>query len=209
MDEGTAGKTSTFKQVMAYVDQLYEDVGKMAQLIEQLMEEEGFTTELGSRGSWALTNSYTQPTRWRLPYLFRLYVPVDVQSTTFSLFYLVQLGTESAFDFPTVVCGRASHLSLPTEDLRSQTARSFKNDLLTLTYSQPQWQQVGQENGWSIAADPESSTPLNSVQGYILNLFDIVDRRRVVDNISKPLTNPDNNLDQMLTVRNYPFGGRA
>ena len=65
MDEQSIGQVSTFKQVMAYVDQLHEDIGKMAILIEQLMEEEGYATELGSRCSWALTNSYNQPTRWR------------------------------------------------------------------------------------------------------------------------------------------------
>ena len=207
MDEQPAGQASTFKQIVAYVDQLHEDIGKMAILIEQLMEEEGFTSELGSRGSWALTNSYNQPTRWRLPYLYRLFVPADMQTTTSSLFYLVQLETKSVFDFPTIVCGQITHPALPTEDFRGQTARAFKNNLLLLTSSQPRWQQLRQKNGWSIAEDPEFETSLQKVQGFILNLFDMVDRQLVIDNISRPLANLDKNLDEMVTVGKYPFGG--
>jgi hypothetical protein len=141
--------------------------------------------------------------------LYRLYAPADVQTTTFSLFYLVQLDTDSVFDFPTVVCGRVTHASLRTEELRGNTARAYKNDLLSLTHSQPRWQQLRRENGWSVAEEPEVETSLQDVQGYILNLFDMVDRQLVIDNISLPLANPENNLDEMLTVDKYPFGGSA
>lgn len=207
MDKAAVDHSHPFKQVMTYVDRLHEDISKMALLIEQLMEEEGYASEMGSRGSWALANTYNQSTRWRLRYLFRLFAPSDVESTTESIFYLVQLGLNSAFEFPAILCGRATHSALSSENLRSSTVRGFKTSLLTLTHSQPLWLQIGRENGWLIAAEPESDTPLQSVKGYILNLFDMVNRQRVIDNISRPLVNADKSLDEMLTVAKYPFGG--
>lgn len=207
MDKAVVGHNHPFKQVMAYVDRLHDDISKMALLIEQLMEGEGYTSEMGSRGSWSLANTYHQSTRWRLRYLFRLFAPADVESTTESIFYLVQLGLNSTFDFPVLLCGRAAHSALSREDLRSSTVRGFKASMLTLTHSEPLWQQLSWENGWSIAAGPESDTSLQSVQGYILNLFDMVNRQLVIDNISRPLANVDRNLDEMLTVTKYSFGG--
>lgn len=202
-----ANGTGTFKNVMDYVDQLHEDIGKMALLLEQLLEEQGFMAVLGSRGSWGLTNAYNQPARWRLPYLYRLYIPSDVDRTTRSLFYLVQLETDAVFDFPTIVCGRITHLSLEAGDVRGEIANDLATNALSLTYDAPQWQRIREENGWTIAEAPAFDTSIETVQGYILNLFDMTDRRRVIDNISRPLANPDKNLDEMLTVGKYAFGG--
>lgn len=57
MDKAVVGHNHPFKQVMAYVDRLHDDISKMALLIEQLMEGEDILAR------WV----QEAPGRWPIP----------------------------------------------------------------------------------------------------------------------------------------------
>ena len=77
--------------------------------------------------------------------------------------------------------------------------------LLSLAQEEPRWRAIREENGWYVA-EPADGAPINRLQGYFLNVFDLVDRRHVIDNVVAPLTSANAHLDELLTVPRYGFG---
>ena len=192
-----------FTEIINYIDNLHRDIGQMVLLIEQSMEENNYRSPMGGRASGEITSHYTKPEGWRIPYIYRLFIPVDPSVTTYSIFYLVMLQTDSAFNFPPIICAKVNHPPFTESEVSSQIVWGI--NVRSLARKESSWSKFQVENGWSIAATPKHNTQVVSVQGYILNLFDMTDQQRVIDNIVTPLINPDRNLDDMRTVDKYVF----
>ena len=192
-----------FKQIVDYVDHLHRDIGQMVLVIEQSMSEYGYESPMGGRASREISSHYARPDGWRIPYVYRLYIPVDRDRTTSSVFFLVLLESDSAFDFPPVICARVTHPPFNRDEVSSHVLWGIY--IRSLARRNANWSRFHEANGWIVAEDPKHDTLVGSVQGYILNLFDMVDRQRVIDNIVRPLTNTEHNLDEMLTVNKYAF----
>ena len=199
---------SAYKQVTGYIDRLHADIGKLVVLVERLLEEKGFVPfpSAGNRGSWGLSSHYAYPDRWRIPNISRFYAPREAfevfpegeEQLETSLVYFISLETDTVFP-------------LPEKELYSKVWHIDR--LLSLAQEEPRWRAIREENGWYVA-EPADEAPINRLQGYFLNVFDLVDRRHVVENVIVPLTTAGAtasatagaHLDELLTVPSYGFG---
>ena len=204
---------SAYKQVTGYMDRLHADIGKLVVLLERLLEEKGFVPfpSAGNRGSWGLSSHYAYPDRWRIPNISRFYAPREAfevfpegeEQLETSLLYFISLETDTVFPFPAMLCARIAHPPLPEKELYSKVWHIDR--LLSLAQEEPRWRAIREENGWYVA-EPADGAPINRLQGYFLNVFDLVDRRHVIDNVVAPLTSANAHLDELLTVPRYGFG---
>jgi len=200
---------SAYKQIVAYIDQLHQDLGQLVVLLEGLMEEEGYVTvpRFGNKACWHVSSHYAYSNKWRVPYVARCYLP-DVEGERRSeatRFYLADLAPDTSFEFPALLCGILQHDPLTDGEVSSSVF--ITAPVRSLTRDGSEWTHFPERSGW-YRAKPAFKSPVHSIQGYVLNLFDLVDRQHVIDNILKPLVTPDDALDAMLTVRKHPFGGR-
>lgn len=198
---------TAYKQIIGYFEQLNGDIGQLAVLIERLMEEEDFESlpSAGTRSSYGLTSNYSRSDYWWVRYITRCFVPREEEQYAWSVFYLINLTSESAFDFPAVVCGRMEHDFLSESQIYNRAY--LVSPLRALTHKNEGWTALADEGGFSVA-EPTFKTPTRRVKGYILNLFELSDRQKVMENIIKPLTTIDeeSNLQEMITIPTYRFG---
>lgn len=191
-----------FKQIAAYIDQLHKDIGQLMLLIEKLMGDAGYISlpASGNRASWRITSHLERPDCWRAPYLTRCYIPEGEDEVfTESLIILIVLETETVFDFPPLICARISHPPLTEKEIYSQVF--LLDHLKTLATSRPSWRYLRKEQGW-LVAEPTFRTATNLIHAYILNLFEISDSQKVVDNIVTPLVE-GSDLTKTLTLSTY------
>lgn len=194
-----------FKQIAAYFDQLHKDIGQLMLLIEKLMGEAGYASlpSSGNRASWRITSHLERPEGWRAPYLTRCYVlEGEDEVFTESLIILIVLETDTIYDFPPLICARISHSSLTEKEIYNQVF--LLEYLKTLATSRPSWRYLRKEQGW-LVAEPTFRTPTNLIYAYILNLFEISDSQKVVDNIITPLLE-GGDLTKTLTLSAYTPG---
>lgn len=197
--------SGAFKQIIGYVDQFNRDVGRLAQAIEELMDDRGYGSlaAAGRKACWFVSSAIDRPTRWRMRHVARMLIPLGAKKTTHSLVYLILLETKSAFDFPTIICGRLQHAALTDHEIYSKV---FSTALIkSLTYKRSSWRSFQEEGGWGVAEPSEAPSGSLQIQGYILNVFDIDTRQKVFDNIVRPLTEDVPDLDSVLTVNKYRF----
>jgi hypothetical protein len=194
---------ATFKQILRYMDELHQDLSRLVVLIERLMPEKGYVVVPGARNAigWNLSSHYAMPDRWRLTNVTRIHVREGDESFDHSLLYFINLASDTRFLFPTMLCARLVHSPLPADVIYGRVwniARFFDFGL----QEQGKWRLVREERGWTIV-EPVGDTLIQSLQGYLLNVFDLVDRQHVIDNIILPLTEPRANLDELLTIEKY------
>jgi len=198
---------TAYKQILTYMDQLHQDLGQLLLLLEKLMVDAGHQSLHGNRACWDLSSHYAYPEKWRVPYIARCFVPDedDDHSATETRFYLADLAPDTIYGFPSLLCGTYHHDRLTGPEVATGVFNTPK--LRSLTRDGSEWTHLPERSGW-YRAKPAFKSPIHSIQGYVLNLFDLVDRQHVIDNTVKPLTTPSGNLDAMLTVQKYPFPGR-
>ena len=196
--------SSVFKQIVGYVDQLNRDVGQLAIFVEAAMGERGWVSLPSARDriSWHISYSLDRSEGWRLPYLCRFYIENNDEKVERSVFYLVSLDVKTAFEFPTILCGRAAHQKLTEREIYGQVFHT--NRLRPLLRRRSAWRLSLQENGWA-RAEPGFKTPTDHLQVYVLNLFDMRTKQHVIDNIVRPLTEDAalSDLRSALTVESY------
>lgn len=188
------------------MDRLHADIGKLIVLVERLLDEQGYVpyASAGNRASWGLSSHYAYSDRWRIPHILRFYGPEGQERFDTSLLYFITLDTDTVFPFPSMLCARVTHPLLAENELYGKVWQVDR--LLSLAQEEPQWRAIREEDGWFVA-EPAGDMPVNTLRGYFLNVFDLVDRRHVVDNVLAPLTTPGVGLAEVLTVRRYGFGG--
>ena len=195
---------SDFKQIAGYMDQLHRDIGQLMILIEKLIADAGYISlpTSGNRASWGITSHFERPYWWRARYLSRCYIPEEEENKfSESFLFLISLETNTIFDFPVVICARTTHSPLTEREIYNQV---FLTDRFkTLATSRPTWHHFGEEDGW-IVAEPTFKTPITKINAYILNLFEISDQQKVIDNIVTPLLE-GGVLSEMLTLPTYPI----
>lgn len=197
---------STYKQIVRYMDNFHQDIGRLLALIERLMEEQGYLAyaSAGNRTTWSLSSHIAMPDRWRIPNLTRLFAPEGEERFEETLAYAISLEANSAFPFPAMLCARITHPPLFEKEAYT---RVWNSDLfLSLARDCAQWEILGAQDGWTVARPVNTAkSAIANLQGYFLNLFELVDRQHVVDNVILPLTTPEVALDE-LTVPHYAFG---
>lgn len=193
-----------FKQIAAYMDQLHRDIGQLMILTEKLMGDAGYISlpSAGNRATWRLSSHFEYPNKWRVLYLARCYIPDDEEETfTESYLFLIVLRADTQFDFPPVICARITHPPLTEGKIYNHVF--LPDRFKTLATSRSDWHDFNEEAGW-IVAEPTFKTPLTKISTYILNLFEISDQQKVLDNIVKPLVE-GGALTEMLTLPTYPI----
>jgi hypothetical protein len=195
--------TTPFREIAAYMDRLHDDVGLLVGLVERLMGEEGYEAfpMYGNRACWHLSSHCASADRWRARYITRVYVPKGQDTYTSIVTFLVQLEHDTAYDFPTLICVRYYHDPLSATQVDSMF-NTFR--LRSLSRTESDWRSFREEKGWTVA-EPAFDAPIHHIKCYILNLFDIVDRQHVIDNVILPLTRPEQDLDALLTVEKCPL----
>lgn len=193
---------STFKQILRYMDELHQDLGRLVVLIERLMPEKGYVPfpSAGNRIGWALSSHYATPDRWRLTNLSRFYAREGEELIEQSLAYFINLATDTRFSFPTILCAQIKHTPMLEKNIYTRVWNIDR--LFSFGQKESAWRTMPNEDGWFVVA-PLGETPVQSLRGYLLNVFDLVDRQHVVDNIILPLTEPGANLDELLTIEKY------
>ena len=194
---------STFKQVLRYMDEFHQDLGRLAVLIERLMPENGYIVVPGAGNSvgWNLSSRYDLSDRWRMTNVTRIFVRDGEESFDHSLLYFINLASDTRFPFPAMLCASLVHPPLPADVIYRRVwniARFFDFG----RQEQSKWRPNREERGWTIV-EPVGDTHIQYLQGYLLNVFDLVDRKHVINNIILPLTEPEANLDELLTVQKY------
>ena len=201
---------AVFKQIVGYVDELNRDVGQLAIFVEAAMGDRGWVSLPSARDriSWHISYSLDRSEGWRLPYLCRFYIEKTDEKVEHSVFYLVLLDAETAFHFPTVLCGRAKHDLLTEHEIYVQVFQTHR--LRPLLRKRSPWRLSLQKSGWA-RAEPGFRSPVDQLQVYILNLFDMSTKQRVVDNIVRPLTEDAalSDLRSALTAESYLPPGLA
>ena len=197
---------STYKQIIRYMDDFHRDLGRLIVLIERLMEEQGYFafSSAGNRASWGLSSHYESPQRWRVPNLARLYAPDGEDAFDETLAFFIALESDTVFPFPALLCARITHQPFAERDAYYKVWNT--DQLQSLAQESGQWQVLGQEDGWYVAR-PSGKYAVNELRGYFLNVFDLIDRQHVIDNVLLPLTSSDMTLDELLTISKYGFGG--
>jgi hypothetical protein len=193
-----------FKQIVGYLDELHRDLGQLASYVEKGMDERGWGSppSAGRRVCWYTSHSLDNAHGWRLPDLCRFYIQRDHEKVDRSAFYLASLEAETAFEFPAVLCGRAAHPMLTENEIFRDVFQTHR--LRSLLRRRSDWRLSCQRNGWT-RADPGFRSPIDHLQVYILNLFDLSTKQHVIDNIIGPLTEDAafSDLRSALTVQSY------
>ena len=194
----------TFKQIVGYMDQLHRDLGQLAVFAETAMSETGWVSLPSARDRvcWHTSHAIQKAWGWRLPYVCRFYIRRNDEKVEHSVFYLISLDAETAFEFPTVLCGRAAHQMLSENEVYNQVFHTHR--LRSLVRQRSDWRLFRQKSGWT-RAEPAFRSPINHIQVHILNLFDMSTKQHVIDNIIRPLTEDAAILDlgSALTVDSY------
>lgn len=203
---------SDYQKIIRYVDEMNQDLRKLAQLVEKEMGTKGYSP-LASPNSkieticWNLTRDLDDSLEmvWRLPYLLRGY---HTSAPREFAFYMVLLESGSAFAFPAVICGRVRLMSdlLPTDASRATHQAFHSQRLKTLAAEDSKWDSRLLPTGW-YQAIPRFRSKVENVTGYVLDGFSLVSRQHVVDNIVLPLTDDGQLENLQLTVPYYPFSG--
>lgn len=195
---------AVFKQILEYIDQLYCDLGQLAVFAEAAMGERGWVSLPSARDRvcWHTSHTLQRAQGWRLPYLCRFYTLRDSAKVEHSAFYLASLDADTAFEFPTLLCGRAAHQMLTESEIYSQIFHTHR--LRPLLRRRSPWRLACQDTGW-VRAEPAFRTAVDHLQVYILNLFDMGTKQHVIDNIVRPLTEDAafSDLQSTLTIESY------
>jgi hypothetical protein len=135
---------SPFMQVLRYMDEFHQDLGRLAVLIDRLMPERGYVLVPGAGNSigWNLSSHYAWPHRWRLTNLTRIYVREGEESFDHSLLYFINLASDTRFPFPTMLCARLVHPPQPADVIYGRV-----------------WN-CAMRCGWAFAPAPGPSAPL-------------------------------------------------
>jgi hypothetical protein len=193
-----------FKDIVGYLDELHTDISQFVVLMEKMMLDKGYISlpTAGNQSNYSSVSSdYRRPEKWRAPYITRMFVLEEEELPSRSLFYLIMLKTYSTYDFPAVICGIYDHEPMPENRIWNKVYLIYK--IQSMVASKPKWKNLRLENGWCVG-EPDSKLPVLQVHGYILNLFDLSDRQKVIENIVEPLTRGgDQSLE--LTVPKYVF----
>jgi len=199
---------ATFAEIARYLDEFHEDVSQLLRLVEALMDEKGYEAlvRYGNKACWHLTSHYAYPSRWRAPYVARVYVPQQEQTYTDTIAVLASFEAETALSFPPLLCVRYLHGEVDDAGINSGVFETGR--LRSLLTRSPDWHDLRLERGWCVAA-PAFDSATTRLEGYILNLYDLVDRQRVLENIVAPLTSTGTGLDDMLTVQKHVFPAMA
>lgn len=193
-----------YKQIVSYIDELHRDLGHLAVFAEVAMGQKGWIPlpSAGDRVCWHMSHTVGGASGWRLPYLCRFFSRQGHEKVDHSVFYLVSLETETALEFPAVLCGRTAHPMLTESEIYNQVFQTHR--LRPLLRKNSTWSLSGRESGWT-CAEPTFRTPVTHLLIYILNLFDISTKQHVMDNIIRPLTEDAavSDLRSILTVPSY------
>lgn len=196
---------AVFGQIVDYIDQLNSDVGQLTVLVEKLMQEKGLAAvpSVGNQSTWGLTSHFAKPDGWRARDISRVYLPLDKELHDWSVFYLINLASLILFDFPVMVCGVLEHDLLTEKQVLQDVWSTY--GFKSLAWQNIPWQNFKDERGYTVA-EPTYKTATTRVRGYILNLFDLADRQKVIDNVIRPLTAGDDaSLADFLTIPSYRF----
>lgn len=182
-----------FPKVLDYIDQFHQDVGQLAVLIERFLDAAGYEYLPSATNSVGNVSShFEKPKRWRMRHVYRYYVPIGTERPDVSVLFIVYLGTTSPFDFPPLFCARLSHEPLAESDIHQQI---YKHTNFTpLIRGRSKWGNFREENGWSVA-EPDFDIPVWKIKGYILNIFDLKTRDRVLENVITPLSSDNSAYD--------------
>lgn len=193
-----------FFEILRYMDAFHADVSQLVVLAEQLLDEQGFEAlpKAGNRASGNLTTHYRVPTHWRIRYVYRYFIPKEVKRPETSLFILIYLGLVNTFTYPPVLCAKLHHAPLSANSIYDKVYSRSK--LRSLFSSSANWHEGRWVDGWSLAK-PNFDSPVEEIRGYLLNLFDLQNRELVVENVVKPLTDPDCQYDPAVSLTRYPF----
>lgn len=175
-----------YRQLLSYVDELNESIGSLAMAIEKQMKNRRYTpiARVGRQCYWQITSAVDRPTGWRLKSVTRFLVPAECNSTDHCLMYQVLIDSESAFDFPTILCARVEHPAFSEEQIYLEVWRS--DEFATLHAARCNWNSLGEENGWFLAK-PAYKTPVTRTKGFLLSLLDVNSVSLVSEKIVEPL----------------------
>jgi hypothetical protein len=200
-----------YGQLLAYIDDLNAGVSALALTIEKQMRDCRYKPieRAGSQVYWYLNSRIDRPNGWRLKMVTRLLTPDncidDAFRTDHSLLYQILIDSQSAFDFPTILCARLEHPDMSGSEIYSAI---WNSDLFAALHCESSsWTCFSEENGWCLAK-PAIKSPLKSIKGYILNLVDITSARDVTERIVEPLLR-SGDPGYRLCVEHLPFPGLA
>lgn len=199
-----------YKQIIGFMDDLYNNIGLLAVAVEKHMKEKNFIPlkDARERISWNISPNINKPNGWRLSYLSRLYIHKDDGPDRYenSILYQIILETMSYFPFPCILCVKIKHEPSTSSEIYNDVwrTRSFN----ALSQKNGEWQSFKKENEWCIAKHSRKS-PIKWIKGYFLNLCDIDELKKAYDNIVVPLTSRKASFDliKTLTVKKYDFPG--
>lgn len=196
---------SDYRKIVSYVDQLHKDLNSLVVVIEKLMLDRGFIAlpTMRGRASYGLTSAVNQPNGWRLTNLFRFYIPDHVEKFDKTLFFFINLESETEFEFPPVACGHLVH-PLLTEG-QVWDAAVDTSAIASLVRKIPAWQNFSIDRGWAVAG-PAPRKPATGIRVYLLNPFDLQNQASVLENIVIPLTE-ESALDEALTIPRHTLPG--
>lgn len=203
------GNWQVYKQVITYIDQLHQDIGQLILLIEQLMAKESFHSISfeGNRASRGIGSHISKPDMWRIPYIYRLFLPDENELVEESLFYLIWLERDSPFEFPIMICGQFQHQSLTEKEIYDRVI--YQSWVRSLAQRESRWRSFRDKEGWTVA-EPSFDSPVQYFQGYILNLYDLSSRELVMKNVVQPLTRGRNTpLKDLLNLQPHPFPSQS
>ncbi len=199
-----------YKQIIGFMDDLYNSIGLLAVAVEKHMKEKNFIPlkNAKDRINWKISHNINKPNGWRLSYLSRLYTHKEHGPDKYenSILYQIILETMSYFPFPCILCVKTKHKPSTSSEIYNDVwrIRSFN----ALSQKNGDWHSFKKETEWCIA-EPSFGPPIKWVKGYFLNLFDINEPQKVYDNIILPLTSDTDSIDlsKVLTVKKYDFPG--
>lgn len=193
-----------FFEILRYMDEFHADVSQLVVLVEQLLDEQGYEAlpRAGNRASGGLTTNYRASLNWRIRYVYRYYIPKDVERSETSLFVLIYLGLSKPIGYPPILCAKLHHAPMSASRIYDSVYNS--SHLRSLLSSKAKWHEGRWDAGWAMAK-PDFDSPVKEIRGYLLNLFDLQNRRLVIENVIKPLVDHDWKYNPDASLNRYPF----
>ena len=200
-----SGSYVAYRQLLAYIDELHAGISQLAVAIEKEMQSHRYEpiSNARNRGYWYLSANIDRPHGWRMKMVTRFLVPAGGAATDHSLLYQVLIDSESAFDFPTILCARLEHRRMSEARIYRHVWRS--DAIATLHRKESMWTGFAEENGWCVAV-PAYKSPIKRIKGYILNLLEVDSLQRVSERIVEPLVR-SGDAGWRLTVEHLVFPG--
>jgi hypothetical protein len=196
-----------YRQLLAYIDDLNAGVSALALTIEKQMRDCRYKPieKAGSQVYWYASSSIGKPSGWRVKMVTRLLTPENCTGNAFrtdhTLLYQILMHSESAFDFPTILCARVEHSDMSGSEIYA----IWNSDLFADLHREISSWKSYEENGWCLAK-PAIGSPIKRIRGYILNLVDITSARQVTERIVDPLLR-SGDPGYQLRVEHLPFPG--